>query len=537
MPLDTILQGIYSYHYESSFVQTCVAVVCLGWYIFIVLVSTLGTIQLKNHFSSPPAQPVSTSLPISSVPYVTIIRPVKGLDSDLYACLASTFYQNYPPSHLRIYFCVSSKSDPAIKILKRLLADFPNFDAHILVEDNDPLLQGPEGNLRLGPNPKIRNMSRAYREAKGDIIWVLDCNVWVGNTTAGRMVDRLEGFDGRGGFKFVHLLPLVVDTSPLNPQGVVVQSETSQLLEPQSAHELHPLDQLGSSYGAQLEEAFFSSSHAKFYSAINTVLVAPCVVGKSNMYHKSHLDSLTPPSSASNPPRAKGMDYFSDFICEDHLIGDMLWKDQVTSERGSDGKRMGKHSLVYGSLAVQPIAHMAIGEYIARRVRWLRVRKFTVILATLVEPGTESMLCSLFGAYGLTTVLPATPLPLLKSHYSNSWVAFVLVFFTGVTLWMQVDRYVYLLLHSGATIEPDEANPYFAKGAPLKSYGRWARSWIGRELLACPIWTWAFWFGTKVVWRGQRFKVGVDMRVRPCSEDDSRVELGGAHGSGKTHHE
>ena len=72
---------------------------------------------------------------------------------------------------------------------------------------------------QLGPNPKIRNMSRAYREAKGDIVWILDCNVWVDRGTLGHMVDRLCGYSLKGQvrpYKLVHQIPIVVDVGNNN---------------------------------------------------------------------------------------------------------------------------------------------------------------------------------------------------------------------------------------------------------------------------------------------------------------------------------
>jgi ceramide glucosyltransferase len=142
------------------------------------------------HFSRRPRKSHATSS--SNAPHVTAIRPVKGLEPYLYDCLAATFYQDYPRDKLTVYFCVSSRADPAYPTLQKLLSDFPHADAHIYIEDEDPLLQpNNAANYNLGPNPKIRNMSRAYREAKGDIVWILDCNVWVGRGVCGRMVDRL----------------------------------------------------------------------------------------------------------------------------------------------------------------------------------------------------------------------------------------------------------------------------------------------------------------------------------------------------------
>lgn len=157
----------------------------------------------------------STTAFSSNAPHVTAIRPVKGLEPHLYDCLASTFYQDYPRGKLTVYFCVSSRSDPGYPTVERILTDFPHADARLFVEEEDPLLHPENGNdpYALGPNPKIRNMSRAYREAKGDVIWIIDCNAWVGRGVCTRMVDRLCGTGNTPGkkYKFVHHLPVAVD--------------------------------------------------------------------------------------------------------------------------------------------------------------------------------------------------------------------------------------------------------------------------------------------------------------------------------------
>ena len=137
-------------------------------------------------------------------------------------------------------FCVPERSDPAFPILERLCNDFPDAHVQILVEEEDPLLL--KDNNALGPNPKIRNMSRAYREAEGDIVWVLDCNVWVGKGVCGRLVDLLCGFgqDKHGNskrkYKFVHQTPLTVD---LDSQGLSLQ-DRKELLggKPEAAAQL-----------------------------------------------------------------------------------------------------------------------------------------------------------------------------------------------------------------------------------------------------------------------------------------------------------
>jgi len=403
------------------------------------------------------------------------------------------------------------------------------------VEEEDPNLCGNGGEIaNLGPNPKIRNMSRGYRESKGDIIWIIDCNVWIGKGVAGRMVDKLFGFKADGSkstpYKFVHQLPLVVDSV-----GASIEEDTRDLLnmDRNKRHQIRStnsapyatsvipenesfLSTVLRTGGGRLEEMFMSSSHAKFYTAINTVSVAPCIVGKSNMFRRSHLDHLTSNSSPYSP----GIDFFSENICEDHLIGDLLWRNKVPGEER--GLKFHNHGLVFGDLAVQPMAGMSVSEYVARRVRWLRVRKWTVILATFVEPGVEPFLCSAYGSFAITTL----PWFNQKLGVPQTWAAFSLVWLVNIMAWMTLDSFVYQKLHSGSSIELDSNTPSFALQQNKKGrrpLGEWVLAWLGRESLALPIWIWACYGGTTVMWRGKKFRVGLDMRVKELKVGSGRV--------------
>jgi ceramide glucosyltransferase len=474
------------------------------------------------------------------VPAVTVIRPCKGIEPFLYECLASTFEQDYPRDKIAVHFCVASRRDPAYRVIQKVVEDHSDHNARVFVQDEDDGVSNgdeEESNYRklLGPNPKIRNMSKAYREAgKNDLIWIVDCNVWVGHGVCARMVDTLCGLSREGDaqrrpYKLVHHLPLAVDVS--HDSGLTGSSSHHTLSHSTAKTPIVGFTNLG---GGRLEELFLSSSHAKMYVAINTVAVAPCIVGKSTMFRRAHLDYLTSNKTLGpDTPSSRasiGIDFFSHNICEDHLIGDLLWKSRLPASSAFPSK-MRNHGLVFGDLAVQPVANMSVPSYISRRVRWLRVRKFTVPVATLVEPGTESFLCSAMGAYGLTTLQASQELA------GDSWSAFWAWWALSIMGWMVVDWTVFLLLHSGRTMEtayrgrelrvPSFAKPLSSAVSVRRKFWSWLLAWLGREALALPIWTWAIWGGTTVTWRDGRYWVGLDMRVHEIKKEHDGHEMNG----------
>ncbi|KAF1918923.1 hypothetical protein BDU57DRAFT_443648 [Ampelomyces quisqualis] len=556
--------------HDVSLLRTLIATGFLIWFVVVWAVCAIGFTQLfRYNWKRPQPALCLTQKEEEDLPHVTVIRPVKGLEPRLYECLACSLRQTYPRSKIDTVFCVSSRSDPAFPILERLCEDFQHVNVRILVEEEDPVLLKDKNSL--GPNPKIRNMSRAYREAKGDIVWILDCNVWAGKGVCGRLIDLLCGYkDGKHGavkkFKFVHQTPVAVD---MDAQGMTVE-ERKRLLGGRSAQDMDATDIAASTSsdprnhansmlrrvmqrgGGRLDEAFLSSSHAKFYNAINTVAIAPCIIGKSTMFRRSQLDYIT----SSNPERAPGIDFFSDNICEDHLIGDALWKQPQAFEKpgfcplpGAQKISWGKHAMLFGDFCFQPISHTPVMAYMDRRIRWLRVRKFTVTLATFVEPGTESILCSLYGAYAMTT------LPLFQYiSIPPTWLSFCLVWLVNMSIWCAVDYTQYLLLHSAKTVEIDADTPDFIlpqrsaaayhqsdtlkpllgdktpKDPSLldgarRSFREFFAAWLGREMSALPIWIIAFWGGVTVAWRGRKFWVGLDMKVHeilPAPEQDQK---------------
>ena len=77
-----------------------------------------------------PRSPLA-SAPPHYVPGVSILRPLKGLDTNLYENLESTFLQEY--SNFEIFFCVEDEHDQALVIVRDLMAKYPAVDAHIAI--------------------------------------------------------------------------------------------------------------------------------------------------------------------------------------------------------------------------------------------------------------------------------------------------------------------------------------------------------------------------------------------------------------------
>jgi ceramide glucosyltransferase len=69
--------------------------------------------------------------PTSNAPGVSILRPLKGLDPNLYTNLESTFRQNYP--NFEILFSVADGKDQAIAVVQELLQLYPNVKARIVI--------------------------------------------------------------------------------------------------------------------------------------------------------------------------------------------------------------------------------------------------------------------------------------------------------------------------------------------------------------------------------------------------------------------
>ncbi|HKM53947.1 MAG TPA: glycosyltransferase, partial [Isosphaeraceae bacterium] len=99
-------------------------------------------------------------------PPVTILKPLKGLDEELEENLRSFFRLNYPTYQL--LFGVADANDPAIPVVQKLLEEFPDHDARLVV-----------GCPSFGLNPKVENLASMDRFRKHAVILISDSNVRV----------------------------------------------------------------------------------------------------------------------------------------------------------------------------------------------------------------------------------------------------------------------------------------------------------------------------------------------------------------------
>lgn len=96
--------------------------------------------------------------------FITLLRPVCGLDRFDTRTLASSFHLDWP--HYEVIFCAAAPDDAAIPVLRDLIARHPVIPARLLV-----------GEDRISSNPKLNNLAKGWQAARGDRIVMADANL------------------------------------------------------------------------------------------------------------------------------------------------------------------------------------------------------------------------------------------------------------------------------------------------------------------------------------------------------------------------
>jgi len=118
--------------------------------------------------------------PTQALPPVSILKPLKGTDPDIYESFRSHCLQDYP--EYEIIFGVSDPADPAVASVEQLQREFPNHAIRLVVSPN-----------KLGANVKVSNLAQMVRIARYEHLIVNDSDIRVESDYLQRVIAPLMG--------------------------------------------------------------------------------------------------------------------------------------------------------------------------------------------------------------------------------------------------------------------------------------------------------------------------------------------------------
>ena len=121
------------------------------------LISFLG--DRRKKLKQPP-------LPSSQLPPVSILKPLKGVDPEIWESFCSYCEQEYP--EFQLIFGVSDCGDPAIEVVRKLQAKYPHRSIDLIVCDRI-----------LGANIKVSNLAQMLPAAHHELLLVNDSDIRV----------------------------------------------------------------------------------------------------------------------------------------------------------------------------------------------------------------------------------------------------------------------------------------------------------------------------------------------------------------------
>jgi len=102
----------------------------------------------------------------AGLPGVTVLKPLKGLDVDLYENLATFCRQDYP--RFQIIFGVADARDPAVTVVRRLQRAHPGVRIDLVIDS-----------WVYGTNYKVSNLHNMYQVAVHEVIVIADSDIRV----------------------------------------------------------------------------------------------------------------------------------------------------------------------------------------------------------------------------------------------------------------------------------------------------------------------------------------------------------------------
>ncbi|XP_052799673.1 ceramide glucosyltransferase-B-like [Mya arenaria] len=136
-----------------------IAIVFLGGCIVSWLIHIIALVyaKVKLHRAAPAVCP-------EDLQGISVIKPLVGVDSNLYYNLETFFKMTYPKFEL--LFSVQDEQDPAIMIVQKLIERYPKVDAKLFI-----------GIQYAGPNGKVNNMMKAYQASRYHLVNISDSSI------------------------------------------------------------------------------------------------------------------------------------------------------------------------------------------------------------------------------------------------------------------------------------------------------------------------------------------------------------------------
>ncbi len=137
------------------------ALVWAGW----ILLGGALTVLVADLIAVRAWRPVSSAPPAG--PPVSILKPLYGLEPDLYETLRTFCVQDYP--QYEVVFGIQDPADPAGGVVRRLQAEYPDRDLILVVNDR-----------LIGSNRKVCNLANIFERVRYDYLVLADADIAVG---------------------------------------------------------------------------------------------------------------------------------------------------------------------------------------------------------------------------------------------------------------------------------------------------------------------------------------------------------------------
>jgi len=194
-------------------------------------------------------------------PPISIIKPLKGLDDNLFDNIESFCKQDYP--QYEVILSLEDYNDPAYRIVRKIKDKYPD-KVTIIIDNSDNSL-----------NPKVRNMIGAYKASKYEYFLISDSNVSVDSDYLKRTVKMISSSE-------VGLVTNMI-------AGVGERS-----------------------IGALFENLHLNSFILLSTCFLDTFLKIPCSIGKSMLMRKKDFEAIG------------GFSSIRDILAEDYFIGSLM---------------------------------------------------------------------------------------------------------------------------------------------------------------------------------------------------------------------